>query len=198
MMSMARNTTTRQATAVADGGVLGEVHLEKVHVAAHGLDLALDGGGGGVGRGADCAVGHRGGVIDKGNYCRAQRREAEADQQRGGQSGRGAEAGSALDERAENEADENGLDTAVGGDVLEHTLDGDNGAGMLERVHNENCAEDDYENADGIQSALDRERGNGDEVLFPHKQSYQRCEDPCQRQGLFGAPVEADHKNDRY
>jgi hypothetical protein len=197
MMSMARNTTTRQATGVADGGVLSEEHFVGLRVAAHSLYLCLHHGGCGVGRGADSSVGHRSGVIDKGNYGRAQRREAEAYQQRSRQSRGGAESGGSLDESSENEAHENGLDTTVGGDVLEQSLDSHHGSGMLESVHYEYCAEDDYQNADGIQRALDGKCGNGDKVLFPHKQSYDRGQDPCQRQGFFGAPVKSDHQNDR-
>ena len=100
--------------------------------------------------GAERAVGDRGGVADEGQAGGGERLEAEADQHGGADRHRRAEAGRALDEGAESEADEEHLDAAVGreaGDCLLHHLEL---PGLDGDVVDEDCVQDDP--ADGEQA----------------------------------------------
>jgi hypothetical protein len=73
-------------------------------------------------RRAERAIGDRRGVGDQRQAGGGERREAEADQDRAGDRDRRAEAGCALEERAERKRDQQQLQAAVGGDAADRAL----------------------------------------------------------------------------
>ena len=186
----------QRAGGLADGGELGQRHAVGLGIGAERLSRLNGNGSGGVGRGADRAVNDGDAVVNERHDGGAERREAEADQQRGGERGGRAEAGGAFDEGREHEAHDDRLDAAVGVHVIEHALDGGNRAGVLERVHDQDGAEDDHEGADGLQEAVQRPRGGGRKVLLPVQQGDHNRQNPAERQGALCRPVEGQHQND--
>ena len=111
-------------------------------------------------RNAERPEGDRRGVGDQADERRVERREAEPGQHRRGHRHRRAEPGRALDEGAEREADEHGLQAAVIGESADGVLDDLELAGFQRHPVEDQRRDDDP--ADGKQpegGAVDRRRG---------------------------------------
>ncbi len=137
-------------------------------------------------RGADGAKRHRGGLDDHAEQHRRQGREAHRHHQRAGHGGRGAEAGGAFDEAAEQPRDQDRLDAAVRRNAGEAAADAGNAAGMLERVEQQQRAKDDPQHLHRDDEALDRGCGDAVEADAPGQQGDQGSDQIDQRHGLLG------------
>src|SRR5690606_36975800 len=144
---------------------------------------------------ADRAEGHRGALHHHAEHDGGQRREADGDQQRRGNRGRGAEAGGALDKAAEQPGDNDGLNAAVGADGGETRTDRSDAARMLEGIEQQDGAEDDPQYTGGNHQAL---QGGGQDTVEAHVPDKQRDTDgkqEDQRHRASRGPAQADQQN---
>ena len=176
--------------------ILGQCHGKLLCVSAQFLNRLLHNRSGSGCRGSDCTEHNRCAVIDESHNSSAKRWEAEADEQRCCQSSRGSESGSAFNESSKDKSDDDRLDTSVRVHSVKYALNGGNCAGMLHGVHDEDCAENNYQSADGFQEAVQSPGSGCSEILSPVKESNQNGNCPAERQCRFGRPVKCDHQND--
>ena len=112
-------------------------HLPRVKVAAKSTNCVFHCRESHVGRCSNCAEANRHGVVDQSHHCRAKRRETDRDQERCSQRRRCSESCRAFDERAEDEADDDGLQSRVRSDTFEHAVDRRHSARLGQRVHDQ-------------------------------------------------------------
>ena len=106
-------------------------------------------------------------VCDEGCAAGGDRREAQADHERGDDGGRRPVAGSPLNESPEQVADDQGLDPGVRGHQAEAVRDHVKKAGHLQGVEQEDGAPDDQKKVDRFQSPQDHPRGHMGQVHPP-------------------------------
>ncbi len=187
----------------ADDGV-GDRHtagdLLQVGVPAGPLRNQLRADGGGIqaavdahdDRRTDRAERHRRALHQHAEQDCSHCREADRNQQRCGDGGRSAKAGSALDEATEQPGDDDGLDAAVRADGGETGTNGGDAAGMLEGVQQQDCAEDDPQQAQGDHQTLQRRGDDAVNAHVPDEQPDGCGEQEDQRHGAAGGPAQTD------
>jgi hypothetical protein len=121
--------------------------------------------------------------------------EAQGQQERRGHGGGGAEAGGALDEAAEQPADDDRLDAAVGADVGEGGADGGDGAALGEGGQQQERAEDDVEQTDREDEALDGGGGDRDPVGPPEEDGDGDHDDVSGGHRVHGREAEPDEQD---
>lgn len=126
----------------------------------------------------------------------AERRKTEAQQERGGQGRRRAEACRAFNEGREHEADDDGLKTAVGADAFHACLNGFHAPAVFQRVVDEEGAEHDNQHAESGDSAFNAQSGKAQRRLSPDCGCKRERGEQRERHGPGGRPAQAGHENE--
>jgi hypothetical protein len=121
--------------------------------------------------------------------------EAEREQQRRDDGCGGAEAGGALEEAAEQPADDDGLDATVRADVREPGADRRHRAALGQGLQQEQGAEDDVEQGGREDQALDARGDDRGGAHLPHEEGHHDDDDEADRHGELGGPPEADEQH---
>ncbi len=121
-------------------------------------------------------------------------RKAQRHHQRCGDGGRGAEAGGALDERAEQPGDDDRLNTPIIADPVEAAADRRDPARVLERLEQKDRGEDDEQDIEGDEQALDGGGRYVPGVHAPHRPRQRHGRDVDQRHRPAGRDAEADEQ----
>jgi hypothetical protein len=139
---------------MADSCILCKYQPEVFGAGAQIRNALSHGGHESVYGSSDSAEADGNGVINEGKgTAAAERWEADADQKRSGKGCGSSESGGALDEGSEKEAYQDNLNSSVGRDVSEHTLNRNNGARVFQGVHDSDGAEDDDQNVNRAESS---------------------------------------------
>lgn len=104
--------------------------------------------------------------------------EAQREQQRRSEGCWRTEARGTFDEGGEHVADDDGLDALVTADVLHPVLDGLHAAAVLQRVQDDDGAEDDDQNADGGDDALQGKGGHIAGGQVPDADGAENADEP--------------------
>ena len=146
-------------------------------------------------RRAHRAEGHRRTLHQHAEQHRRHRRETDRHQQRRRDRRRRAKAGRALDEAPEQPRNDDCLDPAVGADRGEPGTDGRDAAGVLERVQQQDRAEDDPQHADGYHQALEGRGEHAIDAHVPHEQTDERGDYIDDRHRTLCRPAQADEQD---
>ena len=188
---------------MGDRYAAGDLLQEDAPAGTLGGQLRADGGGVQAAvdahhdRGADGAEGNRRTLYQHAEQHRGHCRKADRDQQRCSDCRRGAETGGTFDEATEQPGDDDGLDAAVGADGGEAGADGGDAAGVLQRVQQQDRAEDDPQQTERDHQALQRGCDDPVEAHVPDEQADGRGEQVDQRHGAAGGPAQADQHHGR-
>ena len=141
--------------------------------------------------------GHRGRLDHHPDHDRGQRGKSERHQQRSRHGRRGAETRSTLDEAAEQPRDDDRLHPAIRTDPRKPAADGGDRPRMLERVEQQDRAEDDPQDRTGQHQPLERGCDHPIERHLPRSQGDRGRTDEYRRHRAACGPVETDQQHRR-